>query len=180
MSFAKHAAGDYEHAGEPLTRLPIAALALPLIAPLLGLGMAVYDLVVEKLVAGRPAISPSSSHPLAVDSPGVQANVADAAVLLDSAALHAGRAAGDVDRAMFSGEPLSPVASARLRVDSSYAARQVRRAVELLLDVGGASGFAESSATQRLWRDLGTASHHPAFGMEINREPYGRLLLGRR
>jgi alkylation response protein AidB-like acyl-CoA dehydrogenase len=47
-----------------------------------------------------------------------------------------------------------------------------------LLDVGGASRFAESSPVQRIWRDLGTATRHPAFVTEIDRERYARLLLG--
>jgi len=47
-----------------------------------------------------------------------------------------------------------------------------------LLDVGGASRFAESSPEQRIWRDLGTAMRHPAFVVEIDRERYARMLLG--
>ena len=31
---------------------------------------------------------------------------------------------------------------------------------------------------ERIWRDLGTVSRHPAFVTEIDRERYARLLLG--
>lgn len=63
-------------------------------------------------------------------------------------------------------------------MDAGFAVRQVRRAVDKLLDVGGASRLAESSPGQRIWRDLGTASRHPAFVTEIDRERYAQLLLG--
>ena len=63
-------------------------------------------------------------------------------------------------------------------MDAGFAARQIRQAVDKLLDVGGASRLAESSPVQRIWRDLGTATRHPAFVTEIDRERYTRLLLG--
>jgi 3-hydroxy-9,10-secoandrosta-1,3,5(10)-triene-9,17-dione monooxygenase len=63
-------------------------------------------------------------------------------------------------------------------MDAGFAVRQVRQAVDKLLDVGGASRLAESSPVQRIWRDLGTASRHPAFVTEINRERYAHMLLG--
>jgi hypothetical protein len=47
-----------------------------LAAPVLGMGMAVYDHIVEKLTDGRPLISGARLHARAVDAPGVQANVA--------------------------------------------------------------------------------------------------------
>ena len=149
-----------------------------LAGPVLGMGMAVYDHIVEKLTDGRPLVSGAKLHARAVDAPGVQANVADAAMLIDSAVLQAARSARAVDQAARTGARLSPLATARLRMDAGFAARQVRQAVDKLLDVGGASRFAESSPIQRIWRDLGTATRHPAFVTEIDRERYARMLLG--
>ena len=34
-----------------------------------------------------------------------------------------------------------------------------------------------SAPAQRMWRDIGTATRHPAFVTEINRERYGQLLM---
>jgi 3-hydroxy-9,10-secoandrosta-1,3,5(10)-triene-9,17-dione monooxygenase len=153
-------------------------LAGALAAPALGMGMAVYDRIVAKLAEGRPLISGAKLHARAIDAPGVQANVADAAMLIDSAILQAARSARAVDAATRTGTPMTPVATARLRMDAGFAARQIRAAVDKLLDVGGASRFAESSPEQRIWRDLGTAMRHPAFVTEIDRERYAHLLLG--
>ena len=149
-----------------------------LAAPVLGMGMAVYDHIVAKLTDGRPLTSGARLHARAVDAPGVQANVADAAMLIDSAILQAARSARAVDSATRTGARMTPLATARIRMDAGFAARQIRQAVDKLLDVGGASRFAESSPVQRIWRDLGTATRHPAFVTEIDREQYARLLLG--
>ncbi|WP_305789377.1 acyl-CoA dehydrogenase [Symbioplanes lichenis] len=43
----------------------------------------------------------------------------------------------------------------------SGAARDCRQAMELMLDLHGASGFAESNPLQRYWRDVAVASRHP-------------------
>lgn len=149
-----------------------------LVATVLGMGMAVYDHIAGKLTEGRPLVSAARLHARAIEAPGVQANVADAAMLIDSAVLHLARSARAVDRTSRTGEPMSPLATARIRMDAGFAARQVRHAVDKLLDAGGASRFAESSPVQRIWRDLGTATRHPAFVVEIDRERYARLLLG--
>ena len=154
------------------------ALMGALAGPVLGMGMALYDHVVAKLTDGRPLVSAARLHARAVDAPGVQANVADAAMLIDSAILQAARSARAVDQAVAAGTRLPPLTAARIRMDAGFAARQIRRAADKLLDVGGAGRFAESSPAQRIWRDLGTATRHPAFVTEIDRERYARLLLG--
>ena len=63
-------------------------------------------------------------------------------------------------------------------MDAGFAVRQVRQAVDKLLDGGGASRFGESSPAQRIWQGLGTASRHPAFVTGIDREWHARPLLG--
>jgi len=165
--------------GETLSPVPRPqGLGGALAAPVLGMGMAVYDHIVAKLTSGRPLVSGAKLHERAVDAPGVQANVADAAMLIDSAILQAARSARAVDQATRTGARMTALATARIRMDAGFAARQVREAVDKLLDAGGASRFAESSPAQRIWRDLGTASRHPAFVVETDRERYARMLLG--
>jgi alkylation response protein AidB-like acyl-CoA dehydrogenase len=166
--------GTSASAGVPKPQGLMGALA----APVLGMGMAIYDHVVEKLGNGRPLISAATPYARAIDAPGVQANIADAAMLIDSAILQASRTAQAVDRATRTGARMSALAIARTRMDGGFAARQIRQAVDKLLDVGGAGQFAQSSPVQRIWRDLGTATRHPAFVTEVDRERYARLLLG--
>lgn len=179
--FASRAAGASRQVQERSTPLSVPkpqGLMGALAAPVLGMGMAIYDHVVEKLNGGRPLVSAARSPARAIDSPGVQANIADAAMLIDSAILQASRTAHAVDRATRTGARLSSLAVARSRMDCGFAARQIRQAVDKLLDVGGASRFAESDPAQRIWRDLGTATRHPAFITELDREQYAQLLLG--
>jgi 3-hydroxy-9,10-secoandrosta-1,3,5(10)-triene-9,17-dione monooxygenase len=177
MVKAASASPQDQETGTPTPAIRVQGLMGALAAPALGMGMAIYDHIVEKLTDGRPLVSAVKSHARAIDAPGVQANIAEAAMLIDSAILHAARTAQVVDRAIRSGTRLSPLATARTRMDAGFAARQIRRAVDKLLDVGGASRFAESSPAQRIWRDLGTAIRHPAFVTEIDRERYAQILL---
>ncbi|MFG1643348.1 acyl-CoA dehydrogenase family protein [Amycolatopsis sp. NPDC049252] len=179
--FASRAAGASRPVQEPSMPLSVPkpqGLMGALAAPVLGMGMAIYDHVVAKLGAGRPLVSAGRSPARAIDSPGVQANIAEAAMLIDSAILQASRTAHAVDRATRTGARLSTLAIARSRMDCGFAARQIRQAVDKLLDVGGAGRFAESDPAQRIWRDLGTATRHPAFITELDREQYAKLLLG--
>jgi alkylation response protein AidB-like acyl-CoA dehydrogenase len=178
ISFSAAAAGAYRRADEPLTLVDFpAGWAAVFAGTPLGMGVAIYDYVTGKLRGGKPLVAGAARHPTAIEAPGVQANVADAAMLLDSAMLHAGRSAALVDQAVLAGETLPAVAAARIRMDTGFATRYVRRAVDLLLDAAGASSFAQSGPAERIWRDLGTASRHPAFRVEIDREQYAEVLL---
>jgi 3-hydroxy-9,10-secoandrosta-1,3,5(10)-triene-9,17-dione monooxygenase len=176
--FADAATGAYRR-DELGTRLafPVSAM-VSLIAPVLGLGVALYDHVVGILGAGRPVTSGSRMHALARDTPGVQANLVDAAVLIEDALLRVGWLAGELDRAAAAGKILPELEPVRIRVDIAVAARSIRQAADKLLDVSGASRFASKDPAQRMWRDLGTATRHPAFVTEVNRERLGQLLLG--
>ncbi|MFD3519063.1 acyl-CoA dehydrogenase family protein [Streptomyces sp. NPDC058653] len=178
--FADAAAGVYHRGGdgEMATRLlfPVTAM-VSFVAPVLGLGVAVYEHIVGILTAGRSVVSGSRLHDLARDTPGVQAGVVDAAALIDGAMLRMAWAAGELDRAALAGVIPPETAGVRMRVDFAHAARSIRQAADMLLDVGGASRFALADPAQRMWRDLGTATRHPAFVTEVNRERYGQLLL---
>jgi len=161
-----------------LTRVPFpVTLMLALTGPLLGMARAAHDHTVQRLKQGRPLVSAVTLHSRAADSAAVQANIAESAMLIDSAWMHAERAAADVDQATYECVDLDSARTVRLRMDMCYAARHAQKSVDLVLDVGGAGAFAESSPTQRIWRDLGTASRHPAFDLEVTRELYGRYLL---
>jgi Acyl-CoA dehydrogenase, C-terminal domain len=70
-------------------------LALVLAGPQLGLGRAALDIVREK--AAKKPIS-CTSYTAQADSVAFQLQLAEAAMLIDTAHLHAYRAAGDIDR----------------------------------------------------------------------------------
>ena len=54
----------------------------------------------------------------------------------------------------------------------------MREAISLILDAHGASGFADSSPMQRIWRDANTAGRHAVVNTLVSEEVYGKALLG--
>jgi alkylation response protein AidB-like acyl-CoA dehydrogenase len=161
---------------EPLYRIPVGSLALTLAGPMLGMARAVFDQTMEVITSGKPMAGSTYSH--LADSPSIQANLADAANLIDSAQLHLFRSADYLDRAAAGQTPLEPTARARVRMDIGHATACLRQAVHLLLNVAGGSAFASVNPIQRFWRDLETAARHPSLGTELSREIYGRALVG--
>ena len=113
------------------------------------------------------------------ESAGFQILLADAAMKIDTALLHAFRAADDLDRCA----PRRPYPDRRrrapaMRMDTALAAKYCREAVELLVSAHGTSSLADGSPMQRLWRDVHVASHHAITEWQVNLEVYGKALLG--
>jgi alkylation response protein AidB-like acyl-CoA dehydrogenase len=73
---------------------------------------------------------------------------------------------------------LTAAEQVRLQADCGYAMSLVRRASERLMDIGGASAFAQSSPLQRAWRDIALGSRHAFLNSSQMLEMYGRSLAG--
>jgi alkylation response protein AidB-like acyl-CoA dehydrogenase len=58
------------------------------------------------------------------------------------------------------------------------AARDCRTAVELMLDLHGASGFAAANPLQRYWRDIAVGSRHAHLRPYLAVENYGQAFAG--
>lgn len=178
LSVPKAIENEYptEHADEALYRSSfIPVLALILVGPQLGLARAARDLVIAK--APKRAIS-YTSFEHQTDSVAFQVEVARAAMMVDTAHLHAFRAAGEIDAAAGRGEKLDYVTRARVRADTGYTAETVRAAIDRLVSAHGASSFADSSPMQRIWRDANTAGRHAVVSPTVSLEVYGKALLG--
>jgi alkylation response protein AidB-like acyl-CoA dehydrogenase len=178
LSVPKAIENEYptEHADEVLYRSSfIPVLALILVGPQLGLARAARDLVIAK--APRRAIS-YTAFERQTDSVAFQVEVAKAAMMVDTAHLHAFRAADDIDAAARRGEKLDYVTRARVRADTGYTAETVRMAIDHLVSAHGASSFADSSPMQRIWRDSNTAGRHAVVSPAVSLEVYGKALLG--
>ncbi|KUN09265.1 oxidoreductase [Streptomyces yokosukanensis] len=166
-----------ERTDEPLYRSALVpALALVLAGPQVGLAQAGMDVVTASLAKGR-GIS-YTFYERACDAPSTQIQLAEAAQLIDTARLHLLRAADDIDTWAARGEHMPFETRARVRMDTGYVARRSREALDLLLNVQGAGGFAEASPLQRIWRDQETSSRHAMVNPGIAGELYGRALLG--
>ncbi len=165
-----------EHTDEALYRSAfVPAAALVLAGPQLGLAQAALELVLEK--APKRTIS-YTFYETQTEAPTVQLAVAEAAMLIDSAHLHAYRAAADIDAAAEVGVYPEYHARARVRADTGWAIQQAREAIRVLVSAHGASAFAEASPLQRIWRDSEVASRHAVINPAISYEVYGRSLLG--
>ena len=104
--------------------------------------------------------------------------LAEAAMKIETAHLHAFRAADDLDRASSGGRHPDLTARARVRIDTALTAKYCREAVDLLVSAHGTSSLADSNRMQRLWRDVHVASHHAITEWQVNLEVYGKALLG--
>ncbi|MDH6117035.1 acyl-CoA dehydrogenase family protein [Kitasatospora sp. GAS204B] len=171
-------AGRYltPHAEEAVYRsafVPVSALVLA--GPQLGLAQAALDLVVER--APRRPMTYTFYDNQAV-APTTQLAVAQAASLIDSAQLHAYRAAAEIDEAAAHGSYPDYDARARMRMDTGVAAVNAREAIRILVSVHGAGSFAEANPLQRIWRDSETGSRHAIVSPEVSAELYGKSLLG--
>ncbi|WP_344722420.1 acyl-CoA dehydrogenase family protein [Pseudonocardia yunnanensis] len=178
VSRARLAAGNYptERKDEIVYRASWApTLTVSLIGSLLGLGRAALDHVRD--AAGTKEMAATVFNRQA-DSAGFQMQLADAALRIESAYLHACRAAEDIDEHAARGELPDLSARARARADASRAAVLVVEAITILLNAHGSGGLAESSALQRIWQDVNNAARHASLLPAISLEIYGKALLG--
>jgi alkylation response protein AidB-like acyl-CoA dehydrogenase len=158
----------------PSDRWPLGSvLALVLLGPMLGVADATLDSVIGK--ADKRGIS-YTRYKRQIDSTVVLTDIARASLDIDTARLHIFRAAADIDAAG-SGTELDAVTIGRLRGTCGYVGETLRRAVDTLVNVGGASSFADASALQRNWRDVNVASRHAFVSTAPVLEVYGRALF---
>ena len=143
--------------------------------PQLGLGQAALDYVISR--AGKKPIS-YTFFATQAESAGFQLQIAEAARLIDTARLHALRAADDIDEAAGRGEYPDFLTRARIRSDTGYTAECVTKAIDILLYAHGAGSFADVSPLQRIWRDSATAARHAVVSPQVSYEVYGKALLG--
>jgi len=179
MSVPPAIGGQYatERTEEKLYRSAfVPLLALVLAGPQLGMGRTALDIVTA--AAAKKPIS-YTFYTAQADSVAFQLQLAEAAMRIESAHLHAYRAADDIDRAAAAGEYPDVLARARVRADTGWALENVTRAIDILLSAHGASSFAESSPLQRIWRDSAVAARHAVTLPAVDYEVYGKALLGR-
>ncbi|GAB3615865.1 acyl-CoA dehydrogenase family protein [Okibacterium endophyticum] len=114
----------------------------------------------------------------AATSATFQIELADAAMHIQTARLHLMRATELLDAADESGERLDLATRAQCRGDAGWIMRNITQAIDIIMTAIGAGAFAESSPFERAWRDVSTTARHGAVNYIINREIYGKVLLG--
>ncbi len=171
--------GDY--ASEARDREPfyrsafVPILSIILVGPILGLGRAALQFVRQK--AGSRTIAYTFFEKQSA-SVGFQLQLAEAAMMIDTAHFHAYRAADDIDDAAARGVYPDMLVRARVRADTGYVVEKITQAIDKLLFAHGSAGFAETSPLQRIWRDAAVASRHAVVLPPVGYELYGKALLG--
>ena len=154
----------------------VGILALVLVGPQLGMGRAALDIVTSK--AAKKPISYTFFEAQS-DSVAFQLQIAEAAQMIDTATMHAYRAADDIDQAAARGVYPDSLTRARIRADTGLVADKITKAIDILLSAHGAGSFAEINPLQRIWRDSAVAARHAVVAPMVSYEVYGKALLGR-
>jgi 3-hydroxy-9,10-secoandrosta-1,3,5(10)-triene-9,17-dione monooxygenase len=178
LPYPKAFSGEYrtEHTDEVVYRVALVPVTILILAgSQLGLAQAALDHVVGR---ARARGITHTNFGKQVESVGFQILVAEAAMKLDTARLHALRCADDLDGAAAGGTHPDLTARARMRADVALAAKYCRETVETLVSAHGTSSLADSSRLQRIWRDVHVASRHAITEWQVNLEIYGKALLG--
>jgi alkylation response protein AidB-like acyl-CoA dehydrogenase len=150
-------------------------LALLLVGPILGLGRAALEFVRQKAASRTIAYTFFEKQTASV---AFQLQIAEAAMMIDTAHLHAYRAADDIDDAAMRGVYPDMLVRTRVRADTGYVVEKITQAIDKLMFAHGSAGFAEASPLQRIWRDAAVASRHAVVLPTIGYEVYGKALLG--
>ncbi|MDR7278471.1 acyl-CoA dehydrogenase family protein [Catenuloplanes atrovinosus] len=142
---------------------------LTVLGPVIGGAYGALDTVRAMFASGRKPFM--TSYASMGESPGARHWLADATHLIERAerTAFAVAAASDGDEVPRSDMP-------RWHLEEATAARDCRAAVDLLLDLHGASGFGTANPLQRFWRDVAVGSRHPHLNPYLAVENYGRAL----
>ena len=150
-------------------------LSLVLVGPQLGMAREAFRLVTSQ-AAKRPISL--TFYEQEKDSVGFQMQIARARMMIDTAHMHAYRAASVIDSAAAEGGYPDALTRGQVRADCGWTVEHVRDAIQLLIDAHGAGSYAQRSPLQRIWRDSSVGGHHAMMNYTINYEVYGKLLLG--
>jgi 3-hydroxy-9,10-secoandrosta-1,3,5(10)-triene-9,17-dione monooxygenase len=108
----------------------------------------------------------------------VQMRLGEAAAAIDAAVLIMRARRAESIAAVESQTLIGAEAVARNRRDITFAAQQLRRGVDALIEVSGARSVYDADPLQALFRDIATIGTHMVVSPQAAMVPYGRLMLG--
>ncbi len=148
----------------------------------IGIAEGALDRFLERS-AGRPLRGTTYKNQL--DAPLTHLMLAEVHSKIQSAKLMTRANAEETDRLgelAAAGTPADPeymqLFSARVLVETAYAAKWCAEAIELLQRNSGSTAIMESEPIQRSWRDARVITLHGALNLEALSENYGRLMAG--
>ena len=165
---------DRHNVGEPYFTLPLAAvLAVNAGGTPVGSARGAMDAFIERL-PGR-AIT-YTAYEVQGEAAITHLQVAEAALLIDSADAHVAMAAALLDGAPDGGPTFHDRVESRAHV--GYATGLSRQAVDILFHASGASCIQPQVPIQRFQRDIQSLANHAIMHSATNVETYGRVLCG--
>jgi alkylation response protein AidB-like acyl-CoA dehydrogenase len=167
-----------EHTSEALYHTAFGPTGALMLTPVVvGLASAAFESALEQL-ARKPKPIAYTFVADTRQAPTTQIALAQASALIDSARLQVRAAADAVDEASRAGHAMDRTQRSFQRMRCAHAVRSSRQAMDLILDVLGASGFALSNPVQRMWRDMNVASRHGFIHPENGIGVYSRAIAG--
>ncbi|MGM0931072.1 MAG: acyl-CoA dehydrogenase family protein [Actinomycetota bacterium] len=151
------------------------ALSVCLVGPVVGEAEYALEIVLEK--APTRSIN-TTTYWAQTDSATFQAQVAEAAQLIQAARLTAENAADEMDAIARSGRLPNDREQTQNRADCAFAVRKCWEALDLLTSAHGTSTFAQSNPLERIWRNAGVTSRHAGLAVRVADELLGLSLLG--
>jgi alkylation response protein AidB-like acyl-CoA dehydrogenase len=145
---------------------------LSVLAAVVGATFGALDLITAMFASNRKPFFTSYSR--MGESPGARHWLAEATTLARRAERTMLALAATID----ADPEITAADSSRMQQDRADAAADCRAAIERMLDLHGASGFKNTNALQRFWRDVAVASRHPQLNPYLAVEGYGRSLTG--
>lgn len=166
-----------EHPEETLYRALISMVARECFAgSVLGIAKHALEHVLKKLPKRSIQYGPYTKQAEAVPT---QLQIAEVARLIDTAELHARRAAEDTWRVAQSGVyPTDPHVRIRCGHDSTFAIRTAKEAIDRLTYITGASSIAQGNPLERMLRDAATGTLHGVARVDATTELLGSYLCG--
>jgi 3-hydroxy-9,10-secoandrosta-1,3,5(10)-triene-9,17-dione monooxygenase len=154
----------------------VPSLFMKLIGPHLGMGRAALDYVIAKADSKGVAYT---GYEKQADATSFQLAVAKASVQLNAAELIAADIAGEIYDTAARGYYAPYGERIEMRAKAGWVVETITTMIHELLTAHGSSGFADSAALQRIWRDQATASRHGHTLGASGYESYGKILFGR-
>jgi alkylation response protein AidB-like acyl-CoA dehydrogenase len=108
----------------------------------------------------------------------VQLRLGDAAAAIETATLIMHTRRAQSISAVENGTDITALDIARNRRDVTFAAAQLRRGVDTLMELSGARSVYDADPLQNLLRDIIAIGTHTVVSHQAAMVPYGRLLLG--
>ena len=161
---------------EALYRIPLAMISREcFVGSMLGTAQAALAHVLSSLPKRAISYGPYTQQSKAVST---QLQIAEVANMIDTAEMHARRAAADCDAAGAAGVFPSLELRARCGHDCTFAIRTCKEAVDRLMYVCGASSVAKGNPLERMYRDISTGTLHGVARVDATLELLGSALCG--